>query len=364
MKTRLLPAVLATTLALTTLTPTANTAELTPDDIRGTTPVATLEANPHNTDTQPPVWRDTIQTAQIAGKNVEEIWAYSPSMARSIPLVVIHADNTTGPRPIIYLLNGGDGGENEGNWVMQTDVIDFYRDKNINVVIPMEGKYSYYVDWIEEPSELGGKQLWETFLTKELPQPIENYLNTNGQRAIAGMSMSATASLLFPSRHPGFYDAAASYSGCAQTSDPAGNMAANLTLLNGGLNIDTTLIWGSRGSERNRENDAYINAENLKGTELYISNGTGIPGDLDMPTNQRFHNMSPEQLATEMADIHLGGAAIEAATNACTHNLKTHMDNLQIPVDWNLRPVGTHSWAWWQQDLRDSWPTFERAFNQ
>ena len=48
---------------------------------------------------------------------------------------------------------------------MQTDIVDFYMDKNVNVVIPMAGKFSYYTDWDQDVEALGGKQTGETFLT-------------------------------------------------------------------------------------------------------------------------------------------------------------------------------------------------------
>ena len=103
--------------------------------------------------------------------------------------------------------------------LMQTDVVDFYMDKNVNVVIPMSGQFSYYTDWEQENANLGGKQKWETFLTKELPGPLEKTLKASDKRAIVGMSMTGTTSLLYAEHYPGFYDAVGSFSGCAQTSE-------------------------------------------------------------------------------------------------------------------------------------------------
>ena len=79
-----------------------------------------------------------------------------------------------------------------------SDAVDFYADKDVNVVVPQAGAFSYYTDWLEEPNGkyLKGPQKWETFLTKELPGPLESRLNASNKRAIAGMSMSATSSLL------------------------------------------------------------------------------------------------------------------------------------------------------------------------
>ena len=110
-----------------------------------------------------PLWREKVAEHP---DRVKEMWAYSPSMDRHVPLFVITAKDNSQPRPTIYLLNGADGGEGKANWVMQTDVVDFYMDKNVNVVIPMSGQFSYYTDWEQENANLGGKQKWETFLVR------------------------------------------------------------------------------------------------------------------------------------------------------------------------------------------------------
>lgn len=133
----------------------ANAADLTPAAVAGDTPLSTITEGAKYPGEPAPRWRAYVNAAD---DRVKEMWAYSPSMDRDVPLVVITADESAGPRPVIYLLNGGDGGEGAANWIMQTDVIDFYLDKNVNVVIPMEGKFSYYTDWVQENAALGGKK--------------------------------------------------------------------------------------------------------------------------------------------------------------------------------------------------------------
>ena len=50
------------------------------------------------------------------------------------------------------------------------------------------------------------------------------------------------------------------------------------------------------------------------------------------------------------------GGGIEAVTNACTHLLANRMNQLGIPATFDFAPGGTHSWAYWDKNLRDSWP--------
>ncbi|MDO5077798.1 alpha/beta hydrolase family protein [Corynebacterium sp.] len=334
--------------AVATASPTM-AAELTPAQVAGDTPLATINPSAR-TDVEAPKFRE-----KIAGReDAREIWAFSPSMQRDVPFVIIPAHEEN--RPTIYLLNGADGGEGTANWIMQTDVIDFYREKNVNVVIPMSGELSYYTDWVTEPARLGGKQMWETFLTKELPGPIEGYLKANNDRAIIGMSMTGTTSLLYAEHNPGFYDAVGSFSGCAGTSRGVQVAWVDEVLKRGGM--DHTQMWGPLGTPLWHYNDALINAEKLRGTEVYVSNGSGMSGEYDMLSNPRLNNNSIAQ-----ANVKILGGAIEAATNQCTHDLKAKMDQVGVPGDFKFRPTGTHSWGYWQEDLRTSWPTLERGFN-
>ncbi|MCS4535609.1 alpha/beta hydrolase family protein [Corynebacterium sp. HS2168-gen11] len=301
-------------------------------------------------------WQNTVD-----GQRVLEVWASSPAMDnRQVPLLVIKAQNPH--RPVLYLLNGGDGGEGRANWVAQTDVIDFYKSKDINVVIPMAGKFSYYTDWQQPEPVLGGKQMWETFLTRELPGPIENLLQANGRRAIAGMSMSATSALLLAEHNPRFYDATAAFSGCYASSKPVPWLFTAITLQRGLTTPDK--MWGPFGSPAWVWNDAMIQAEGLRGTEVYVSSGSGLAGEWDLPNGPRLRFEHPLVQSIASTSTIVEGGIIEGATNACTHDLKVKLDKLNIPVQWNFRDTGTHSWGYWQTDLRDSWPVFERAFNR
>ncbi|KQB87267.1 alpha/beta hydrolase [Corynebacterium lowii] len=347
----------AVTAAALTLAAPASAAEVNAQQVAGDTPLATITPVPGPAPEGSPAWRRIVREH---GDRVEEATAFSPAMNRHVPLALIKADRPDAPT--LYLLNGGDGGEGSANWIQQTDVIDFYLSRGINVVIPMSGKFSYYTDWIEDAQPLGGPQKWETFLTKELPGAVEGYLQANNNRAIAGMSMSATSSLLLAQHNQGFYDAVGSFSGCAESSTPLGYASIALTLNHSRINdISFEKMWGERGGEVNLYNDALINADKLAGTQVYVSNGSGTAGENDMPNGPRFKDYGDVQTAWAMAQtIGLGGI-IEGGTNMCTHNLKAKMDSLGIPADFNFHNTGTHSWGYWQQDLRASWPTIARG---
>jgi diacylglycerol O-acyltransferase / trehalose O-mycolyltransferase len=307
-------------------------------------------------------WRQETQYDD----NVLHVDVWSDSMGRDIPHAIITPDGTFNEkRPTLYMLNGAGGAEQDLDWITSAPVVSFYEDKDVNVVIPMEGAFSYYINWAQESPNTGtgyleGKQLWETFLLHELPQSIEPFMNATDKRGIGGYSMSATSSLLLAEKAPtGFFDVAGSFSGCAETASPLGYISAGMTVERAGASAEQ--MFGPMGSPHNVANDALINAEGLRGTQLYISNASGLAGEWDMPGYYIEQGVDQQTASTGAGTLIVEGGIIEASTNVCTHNLKAKLDNLGIPADWNLRPTGTHSWNYWIDDLEKSWPTFERA---
>lgn len=303
-------------------------------------------------------------------KGGQALKVHSDAMGRDIPVAVILATDAAGNyvdnAPTYYLLNGAGGSEQDTDWLTQAfyTVRDTFANEPVNVVIPMEGAFSYYVDWLTEPQEnayLHGKQMWSTFLGSELPNSIEPYMNANGKRAVSGFSMSATSSLLLAEHNPGKYAAVGSFSGCAATSTPLPSFFVGLTVNRGSAgrgDVTPANLWGPRGSEYNRYNDALVMAENLRNTDtkVYLSAGTGLPSDTDMIGYLREANNvgSTDALAQAMT-LHVEGGAIEGAMNACTHDLYTKLNALNVPVTFNRRATGTHSWPNWQEDLKVSW---------
>ncbi len=282
-----------------------------------------------------------------------DVYVYSASMDRVIPLQVLRPADTSHPQPTLYMLNGAGGGEDGANWLKQTDMPEFFADKNINVVIPIGGYLSYYTDWERDDPKLG-RNKWQTFLTQELPPVLDDALDSSGVNAIGGLSMSAGSVLDLAIHAPGLYRGVASYSGCAQTSDPVSRNFMRLMIeTRGGGNIDN--MWGPEGDPRWVEHDPYLNADKLRGLELFVSNATGIPGPYEMPNATRAVGSPPLQ------DQIVVGGLIEALSNGCAQRLQQKLGELGIPADFHLDYPGTHSWMYWQDALRISWPTLERA---
>lgn len=334
-------------------------------------PVGTVKA--WDAPSNPPLVTNTAKpqdwVSQVDHKTVLSYNVYSPSMRRDIPVAVIPATDPSGQRvagaPTLYLLNGAGGAEQNQDWLKLYPAKDYFAGKRVNVVIPQAGAFSYYTDWLKEDMNsmyLNGPQKWETFLTRELPGPIERVVGANGSRAVVGVSMSATSALLFAEHNPGMYQAAASFSGCAATSSPHGYNFARVTANRAGgtpdfKTVTPEMMWGPMNGPYNRYNDALVNADKLRGTRLYVSSGTGLAGRPDQVSY--LMGIGAPQTAAQLGAgvLQVEGGVIEAAVNKCTHDLKAKLDGLGIPAHYELRNMGTHSWPYWTEDMDRAWTT-------
>jgi diacylglycerol O-acyltransferase / trehalose O-mycolyltransferase len=299
---------------------------------------------------------DTGQAAHVTSIETltDQHWVvnvYSPAMESIQALDVLVPADRSVPRPTLYALNGaGHGVLEKAGWFTATDIVEFFADKDVNVVSPRGGTYSYYADWIKDDPELG-HNMWETFLAKELPPVIDAALGTNGINSIMGMSMSASASLFLTALNPDLYQGAASFSGCARTTDDFGRAYMSLVVEGRGEG-DLTNMWGEPENPLWAEHDMYINADKLRGKTIYLSSRTGLPGKYDNEDNVRLDGK-----VDTLADQIVVGGAIEAATGECTRQIAGRLSELGIPAVTDLDQPGSHSWGYWEEDLRKAWPT-------
>lgn len=295
--------------------------------------------------------------ARIEDRRVEpdrtiDVGVYSPAMDTVTRVRILRAADPSAPAPTLYLLNGVGGGA-DGNWLDRTDVVQFFHDKQVNVVIPFGGAGSYFADWRADDPVLG-KQRWTTFLTRELPPVIDAEFNGTGANAIAGLSMAGTSVFQLALAEPGLYRAIGSYSGCVRTSDIRGQAIVSAVV--GSRLGNVRNMWGPPTDPAWSAHDPYLHAETLRGTAVYLSSGNGIPGPFDTVEP----GDDPVQRTLEM----LFGASLEAVTATCTQQLRDRLQTLGIPATVDLRANGTHSWGYWEQDLHKSWPLFEAALRR
>ncbi|RJO76328.1 esterase family protein [Nocardia panacis] len=314
---------------------------------------AAADPNPVPTTVKSP---DGSYVAKVEVKDQRNwrIYIGSAAMDAFIPVDVLRPADTSVPRPTLYLLNGAGGGEDDATWQRNTDAMQFLSDKDVNVVQPIGGQWSFYTDWQRDDPVLGPNK-WKTYIAEELPPLIDAQLGANGVNSMAGLSMSGTSVLNFAIDYPGKWRSVAVYSGIAQVSDPIGQRMVKLTVETWGGG-DTRNMWGPNDSPLWRANDPLLQAEKLRGTNLFISTGTGIPGAYDIPGN-KFRMEDPEDTPTTV----VVGAVIEAGVNWSTHNMQQRLNELNIPATFVYRDTGTHSWGYWQDDLHTSWPVLAQG---
>ncbi|WP_024804027.1 alpha/beta hydrolase family protein [Nocardia sp. BMG51109] len=291
-----------------------------------------------------------IQDIRPVTDRILDVGVHSAAMNIVTRITVLRAADPDRPAPTFYLLNGANGGS-DGNWMETTDLVRFFRDKQVNVVIPFGGAGSYFTDWkVDDP--ILGRQRWATFLTEELPPVIDAAFRGDGANAIAGLSMAGTSVFQLAIGSPGLYRAIGSYSGCIRTSDPQGQAMVQAVV--GGQRGNAANMWGPPSDPAWAANDPYLHAEKLRGTDVYVSTGSGLPGSHDTIQGAKG---DPLQLMYQL----FFGAPLEGITNVCTHQLQDRLRQLNVPATFDFRPAGTHSWGYWQDDLHNSWPMFEAA---
>jgi diacylglycerol O-acyltransferase / trehalose O-mycolyltransferase len=152
--------------------------------------------------------------------------------------------------PTFYLLPGIDGGDNldpgvyfesgSKSWFGMTDIQGFFAAKNVDIVSPLGGQFSWFTDWVAD----GSKQ-YQTYMTKELPPLINKELKNNGRNAVGGLSSTGGTAIDYAVQAPGLYKAVGSYSGFPAPSDPGAAQQVSLTLGGGGASAEA--MWGPLG---------------------------------------------------------------------------------------------------------------------
>jgi len=269
----------------------------------------------------------------------DKVSVFSPSMNKVIVNDVFKSPKSRSPT--FYLLPGIDGGDNldpGGNfapgsksWFGFTDLQGFFGNKNVNVVSPLGGAFSWYTNWVND----GSKQ-YQTYMTQELPPLINAQYKTNGRNAVAGLSSTGGTAVDYAIQAPGLYRAVGSYSGFLTPSTGAQNIA--LTLTGGGANADD--MWGPQGGPLWVAHDPTVNVARLKGTAVFVTASAGGQGDVDKlpPGTNNF-----------------AGGFIEGIVNDSTKQFADAAAAAGVPIKYVVRPQGSHSWGLFESEMQDSW---------
>lgn len=213
------------------------------------------------------------------------------------------------------------------------------------VVMPDGLRAGWYSDSYGLAGE-GGPQI-ETYLIRQLIPWVDANLPTiadRAHRAVAGLSMGGFGAMSLASRHPDLFSAAASFSGAVDPMHDSYIYPVPSPSSSDGISVldlrAPGAVWGPRQTEevRIRAHDPVDLAENLRGTALMITVGTG------------------EDPAGGSPD------AVETGIHQESLTLHQRLRSLRIPHDWRDYGAGTHTWPYFNRSLRWFLPGQVRRF--
>jgi diacylglycerol O-acyltransferase / trehalose O-mycolyltransferase len=282
-----------------------------------------------------------ITDIQHVNDRWDKVSVYSPSMDKVIVNDVFKAPKSGAPT--FYLLPGIDGGDNldpGGNWAPgtkswfgMTDIQGFFANKNVNVVSPLGGQFSWFTNWVAD----GSKQ-YQTYMTQELPPLINKQYNTNGRNAVGGLSSTGGTAIDYAVQAPGLYRAVGSYSGLLNPADQP--QQVSMTLMGGGASADA--MWGPVGGPLWVAHDPSKNVAKLKGVAVYAaasaSGGVGAVDRLPEGFGPNFTGGLIERIVADSTKVFADSAAAAG-----------------VPVNYVVRPEGSHTWGLFESEMQESW---------
>lgn len=275
------------------------------------------------------------------GLPVEYLDVPSASMGRDIRIQF-----QGGGAHAVYLLDGLRAQDDYNGWDINTAAFEWFDQSGLSVVMPVGGQSSFYTNWYKPAKGKNGTLTynWETFLTQELP----GYLSANkgvspDGNAAVGLSMAGSASLNLATWYPQKFIYAASLSGFLNPSEGWWPTLIGVSMGDAG-GFKSEDMWGPSSDPAWKRNDPMVNIPTLvaNNTRIWVYCGTGTPNELgggDVPAK------------------FLEGFTLR--TN------KTFKDNYLAAGGtngvFNFPASGTHSWAYWGQQLQQMKPDLQRV---
>lgn len=242
--------------------------------------------------------------------------------------------------PEVWALDGLRARDDENGWTIETNIEQFYADKNVNVILPVGGESSFYSDW-QRPDN-GKNYKWESFLINELIPILHNGYRSNGKRAVVGISMGGTAAVNLAHRHPEYFDFVGSFSGYLDTTSMGMPAAISAALQDGG-GYNASAMWGAPDHPDWDAHDPKQHVDKLKNMFVYVSSGSG---------KDDFGN--PESIAKGPANM--AGVGLEAISRMTSQTFVNRAREAGVAVEAVFRPSGVHSWEYWQFEMANAWP--------
>ncbi|MGY1994603.1 esterase family protein [Mycolicibacterium fortuitum] len=284
------------------------------------------------------------------GLPVEYLMVPSAAMGREVK---VQFQSGGANSPAVYLLDGLRARDDFSGWDIETNAFEMYYQSGLSVVMPVGGQSSFYSDWYRPACGSAGctTYKWETFLTQELPAFLsqQRQVKETGSAAV-GLSMSGSAALTLAIRHPQQFRYAASLSGFLNLSEGWWPTLVGVSMKDaGGYRAED--MWGPSSDPAWRRNDPMVNIGQLvaNNTRIWVFAGNGKPADL-------------------------GGGALEGdnlpAKFLESFTLRTNKTFQETYLAeggrngvFNFPDSGTHSWAYWSDQLALMKPDIQRTLD-
>lgn len=232
--------------------------------------------------------------------------------------------------PVLYLLHGH--GDAYNTWAKQSngDVQDVARGFAGIIVMP-EGDHGWYTNWWN-----GGARspAWESYHLDELIPLVEQRLKIcpgRENRAIAGLSMGGEGAIYYAEERPGYFGAAASFSGVLSIQRPEWPTGFDTQ---GEKHTD---VYGDPDAQRfywAGHNPTGL-VGNLRYTRVFVTVGDGTPAPNPDELGNVTGQVAERELRLQAEDF------VSAAHGAS--------------VDVTYRPrQGIHDWPYWRAHLTDA----------
>ncbi|CAM5641834.1 Acyl-CoA:diacylglycerol acyltransferase OS=Streptomyces violarus OX=67380 GN=FHS41_000271 PE=3 SV=1 [Streptomyces violarus] len=232
---------------------------------------------------------------------------------------------------MLYLLHGAH--DDYTSWTRETDIEAFTEGRDLIVAMPDAGPTGI-------PSVWRGGPDYETFQVKEVPALLARDYRASGVRAVAGVSTGGYGAMAHAARHPGAFKAAASYSGILDTTAPG--VPAIMDAIVARENLPAASLWGHPllNLLTWRDFNPRARATGLRGTALYVSQGSGVGGG---------NGGDP-----------LPGV-LESALWPSAQGFAGTLARLGIRATTHLYSGGGHDWPYWKREFTASWPMLAHA---
>jgi S-formylglutathione hydrolase FrmB len=267
--------------------------------------------------------------------------------------------------PVLYLLHGGGGKYTD--WTKNTDVATHTAGADVIVAMP-EALTSRLDTFLEGggPDGNGGLPNWERFHVEQLPELLEQDWRAAEERAVGGNSLGGYTAVIYAGRNPDLYQAVGSYSGALGLAivtgaiEEVGDIVAEVGEFAGGV-IDEVL-----GFEGDAEPEA---VKEYKELAQALAEGAGWedldPADLlpllaDGATYIAYGNGQPGPLDSDGATDDL----LEGWLSGGNDDFLSDLQEDGLPAEVNAYGPGTHSWAYWDRELKASLPSILEALGQ